>query len=270
MSKYLITCLLIFTASLSPLFADAQVAVVYSPQKQVIPSPQPSKQQIAPLSPTPQLVDVRVLVLPGQETVLSSSVFAKIEKIHFGIGQVFTKNAVLVTLNCTESNARLTMSHAELAAAEDQYEAKLRMMGLDQASEVEVSLAAHTVEKHRAERDLHQHQVSQCVIRAPWSGRISRVHVKDHMTIAAGQPLVELVGSGVLKIKFNAPSSQIGRVTSARLLTVQIDETNKSYQARIRQLNSRVDPVSQTVEMEASFTQSHPELLPGMSGTVQY
>jgi hypothetical protein len=31
-------------------------------------------------------------------------------------------------------------------------------------------------------------------------------------------------------------------------------------------LNSRVDPVSQTIEIEAAIAKNYPELLPGMSG----
>jgi membrane fusion protein, multidrug efflux system len=35
-------------------------------------------------------------------------------------------------------------------------------------------------------------------------------------------------------------------------------------------LNSRVDPVSQTVEIEAKMAKSYPELLSGMSGVADF
>jgi multidrug efflux pump subunit AcrA (membrane-fusion protein) len=60
----------------------------------------------------------------------------------------------------------------------------------------------------------------------------------------------------------------IGRVGKGTALNVTIDETGKTYEARVVAVNSRVDTVSQTVEVEAAVARSYPDLLPGMSGVV--
>ena len=52
-----------------------------------------------------------------------------------------------------------------------------------------------------------------------------------------------------------------------QLFNVTIEETGKTYQARVVVINSRVDSVSQTIELEANMTKVYPELLAGMSGT---
>ena len=51
---------------------------------------------------------------------------------------------------------------------------------------------------------------------------------------------------------------------------VAIDETGTAYEARVLAMNSRIDPVSQTIEIEASIVKHHPELLAGMSGTAHF
>ena len=58
----------------------------------------------------------------------------------------------------------------------------------------------------------------------------------------------------------------VGKVKPGSVFDVVIDETGKTYQARVLAVNSRVDPVSQTVEIEASIVRNFSELLPGMSG----
>jgi multidrug efflux pump subunit AcrA (membrane-fusion protein) len=87
------------------------------------------------------------------------------------------------------------------------------------------------------------------------------------MGVTPGQPLVDLVKIGPLKLKLNVPSRALGHIKMGQLFNVTIDETGKTYQARVAVINSRVDPVSQTIEVEATMTRIYPELLAGMSGS---
>ena len=211
-----------------------------------------------------------MLVLPAGETVLASPVPGRIAQLHVGLGIPFKQGTVLVSMDCDEPRARLAMSKADQAAATDQYEAKLRMQGLEQASDVEVALAASAVAKAKAQVELYQFQISQCSIRAPWDGRTAKLHVRSHMTVTAGQPLLDLVRSGLLLMKLNVPSSWISTMKMGHVFDVTIDETGQTYQARVHRINGRVDPVSQTIELEATMTKAHPDLLPGMSGVAKF
>jgi len=212
---------------------------------------------------------VRGLLVAEKETTLSSMVAAKIKELNANIGSAFKAGQPLVKFDCEEPVARLNMAKAELASAVETYEAKLRMQGLGQAGDVEVALAASAANKAEAQVALHQAQVAQCTVTAPWSGRVAKVHVRSHMSVTPGQPLLDLVKSGPLRLKLNLPSRWLGQITHGALLDVTIEETGKTYQAKLRDINSRVDAVSQTVEVEAVMLGDHPELLPGMSGTVK-
>lgn len=235
------------------------------------PKPVVAAAPVAPAPAAPSAAEsVRVLVLPAGETVLASPVPGRIAQLHVGLGVAFRQGQVLVSMDCDEPKARLAMASADKAGATDQYEAKLRMQGLEQASDVEVALAASAVAKAKAQVDLYQFQITQCSIRAPWDGRTAKLHVRSHMTVTAGQPLLDLVRSGLLLMKLNVPSSWISTLKMGHEFEVLIDETGKSYPARVRRINGRVDPVSQTIELEASMTKSHPDLLPGMSGVAKF
>ncbi len=209
---------------------------------------------------------VRVLLIADRETTLSSPVTAKIKMLFVSIGVQFGAGQTLVSFDCEEPVARLNMANAELAGAVEAHEAKIRMQGLEQASDVEVALAASAAAKARGQVELQQAQVGQCTIKAPWAGRVAKVHVRTHMSVTPGQPMVDLVKSGPLRLKLNAPSRLVGKVKPGTVFEVVIDETGKTYQAHVLAVNSRVDPVSQTVEIEASIVRNYTELLPGMSG----
>jgi membrane fusion protein, multidrug efflux system len=229
-------------------------------------APLPKAADAPASSPASGIDAVRVLLVADRETTLSSPVTAKIKMLYVSIGIQFGAGQTLVSFDCEEPVARLGMANAELAGAVETHEAKIRMQGLEQASDVEVALAASAAAKARGQVELQQAQVAQCTIKAPWAGRVAKVHVRTHMSVNPGQPMVDLVKSGPLRIKLNAPSRLIGRVKPGSVFDVVIDETGKTYQARVIAVNSRVDPVSQTVEIEASIVRNFSELLPGMSG----
>lgn len=213
---------------------------------------------------------VRVLLIPEKETTIASTMAARIITFNGTLGQSFRAGDTLVAFDCEEAQARVEMSKAELSGAIEQHEAKVKMQGLEQASDVEVALAASASNKAKAQLNLNQAQVSQCKIYAPWSGRVAKANVKNHMTVTPGQPLMELVNSGPLKLKMNLPSNLLARTKVGTKFNITIDETAQTYQATVSALNSRVDPVSQTVEIEAKMLKSYKELLAGMSGVASF
>ncbi len=218
----------------------------------------------------PQNDMVRGLLVPDGETTLSSTVAAKIRNLSVSIGSAFKAGQVLVSFDCDEPAARLSMASAELAGAVETHEAKIRMQGLGQAGDVEVALAASATNKAKAQVDLQKAQVAQCAVVAPWSGRVAKMHVRNYMSVTPGQPLLDLVKSGPLRLRLNLPSRSLESIKNGAQFDVTIEETGKTYPAKIARINSRVDAVSQTIEVEAVMLKSYPELLPGMSGTVNF
>lgn len=214
---------------------------------------------------------LRALLIPDKETTVSRSgsslAAARINKLNVALGSRYKTGNTLVTFNCIEPRARLAMAKAELSGTVETHTAKLRMQGLEQASDVEVALAASDVAKARATVKLSELQIRYCSIKAPWDGRVAKVYIRNHMTVTPGQPMLDLVKSGPLKLKVNVPSRLLSKLKVNSKFEVKIDETGKTYEASVVGINSRVDSVSQTVEIEGLMAQEFPELLAGMSGT---
>jgi RND family efflux transporter MFP subunit len=242
------------------------LAVKLSPALFVVFAMMMSASALVHAQPRADINPVRVLLVPERETTVASSIAARVVTLSGNLGQSFKAGELLIAFDCGEALARVDMSKAELAGSIDQHEAKVKMQGLGQASDVEVALAASAVNKSRAQLALHENQSAQCNIYAPWGGRVARAHVKPLMTVTPGQPLLDLVNEGPLRLKLNAPSKLLGKLRVGSRFDIQIDETGGKYQAVVSALNSRVDPVSQTIEVEARLTRHHRDLLGGMSG----
>lgn len=201
------------------------------------------------------------------ETVISSPIAGQIMSIPTRVGTRFSKGEVLVRFNCTENEARAEIAQSELTAATEAMEAKIRLQGMNAASEIEVTTAAAQVAKAKAQLNLSQYQVSQCNITAPFTGYLVRTQSKPYQTTNVGQPLIEIISAGVPKLKLSASSKLFSRIKVGSPLHVTIDETGASYSAVVSLINARIDPVNQAFEMEARIVGGAANLLPGMSGS---
>jgi RND family efflux transporter MFP subunit len=213
---------------------------------------------------------IRVLLAPAVETTLVSPMLGRIRNVNVSLGSGFQKGRTLIDFDCQEQGARLNMAQAELVAARENHEAKLRLQGLQSAGEVEVNLAAAAVDKARAQLELYRTQAGQCTVAAPFSGRAVKIHVKSFQGVNAGQPLVEIVSAGQLKLRLNVPSKWLAWMRPGTPFEVAIDENGKSYKARVTAVNARVDAASQSIEVEGAIDNNAGELLAGMSGSARF
>ncbi len=201
------------------------------------------------------------------ETVISSPIVGLIQHIPTRVGTRFDKGEVLLRFECTENDAKAQIAQSELTAASETLEAKIRLKAMNAASEIEVTTAAAQVSKAEAQLRLSQYQVSQCNLSAPFAGYVVRVMGKPFQTTTVGQPLLEIISSGVPKLRVSASSKLFTRIRVGTTLRVTIEETGLSYLAQVSLINARIDPVNQTFEMEARVQGTGANLLPGMSGT---
>ena len=213
---------------------------------------------------------IRVLLAPEVETTLVAQMAGRIEVLNASLGQPVVKGKLLVGIECGESQARLRMAEAELAAARDTLTGKTGLKQLNAAGDLEVSTAQAAVDKAKGAVSLGRSQVAYCSLNAPFNGRIARIYAKQHQGVNVGAPLLDLVSDGPLKLRLNVPSNYLRQLKVGTSFDVAINETGKSYPAKVTAINARVDAVAQTVELEARIAGQAPDLLAGMSGIARF
>jgi RND family efflux transporter MFP subunit len=213
---------------------------------------------------------VRVLVSAENESVLAAQMAGRIVAINAKLGDRIRKGETLLSFDCDEQEARLNMAKAESDGADKVLEAKLKLQAMESASVLEVSQATAEAGKFKAQIQLYQAQMRLCNIAAPFSGRVTRLRSKAFESVTVGQPLLEVVNDERLKLQLNVPSVWLTHVKAGNPFNVTIDETGKTYAARVRRVNGKVDAVSQSIELEGELTARAAELLPGMSGTADF
>ncbi|MEI7445157.1 MAG: efflux RND transporter periplasmic adaptor subunit [Burkholderiales bacterium] len=224
----------------------------------------------ATVTPEPAQPPVRALLIPARETTVVAQMVGRVEKLGGELGSTIKEGGVLVQLDCGEPLARQRIAEAELDAARQQYETKEKLQGLNAAGDAEVKLALTGVSRAQAQVELANEQAAQCRIDAPFAGRIVKLHVRPYQGVAVGQPLVEMVATGPLKVRVNAPSRWLKWLKPGTSFRIEVDETGRGYPASVSAINGRVDAASQSVELEGVVRGAYAELLPGMSGNAVF
>jgi len=227
-------------------------------------------QDSPPAAPSESASAIRVLLAAELETTLSSQMSGTLGELKTGFGEQVAKSAVLARFNCNEAEARSKVAAAELAMAKQSLQAKKQLRQLNAVGDIEVSMANTEVQKADGARAMGAAQSSYCQVLAPFSGRVAKVYVKPYQTVTAGTPLFDLVSDGLLKVRLNVPSNLLKTLKPGLPLHVSIHETGKTYPAQVSAINSRVDAVAQTVELEAKLDGKYPDLMAGMSGTARF
>lgn len=211
--------------------------------------------------------DISVLVVAGNETTLSSQMAGKIKKIYFGLGDAVPLGALLLEFDCVEQDAQMQTVEAEYRGARETHLTKLRLQALGAAGELEVTVAAASADKAKSQVTYRVAQSAFCKVHAPFSGRIAKTRVKIAESVPAGQSMFDIVDPGALKAQLFVPANWVYWLRAGVQFEVKISGDNKRYRASVSKLNSRVEGVSQFLELEGRFEGGGQGLLPGMVGT---
>jgi len=226
--------------------------------------------KVAAPAPRPALErqDIRAQLSPRRFTTVAAEIGAKISRLPVQEGGSFRAGQLLVGLDCSLQQAQLQKARAALSAAERTFVANKRLNELNSIGKVELDVSESEVSKARAEVSLMTVSLEKCQVAAPFAGRVAEQRVREQQYVQPGQPLLDIIDDSVLELEFIVPSHWLAWIKPGYAFQVRIDETGKSYPAKVLRLGARVDPVSQSVKTVAAIDGNFRELMAGMSGKV--
>jgi RND family efflux transporter MFP subunit len=227
--------------------------------------------QSAPSAQPPQRGQrtIRAQLKPRRYTTLAAEIGAKIDAVAVKEGSRFKAGEVMVRFDCALNKAQADKARAALDAATRTWEANQRLNALQSVGKVELDVSQAEVAKAQAEVAGNTAVLGKCAVVAPFAGRVAEQLVREAQYVQPGQALLDILDDSVLELEFLVPSTWMSRLKPGHAFEVAIDETGKSYPARVQRLGARVDPVSQSVKVSAAINGNFPDLVAGMSGQVR-
>jgi RND family efflux transporter MFP subunit len=232
--------------------------------------PPPAIEEAAKVSPVPEesKQDIRAQLSPVTYNSIASELSAKIKELPFKEGQAFKVGQILVVFDCSTQQAQFQKTKAVLSIAERNFQANKNLLALGSVGRIEYENSYSEYLKSKAENDELATVLARCNVLAPYSGVIVEQKVRAQQYVQAGQPLLDILDKSALELEFVAPSKWSPWLTVDYQFEIKLDETGKSYPAKITRVNARIDPVSQTIKVAAVIDGDFKEIAPGMSGVL--
>lgn len=214
--------------------------------------------------------DVRALIVAEREATISSQFAGRLTAVTKQVGDSFREGELLVSFDCNERHSAVKSAQADVLGARETHLAKLKLQSLGAVSDLDVTMAAATAEKAQSQLELTKTQERYCVVVAPYPGKVVKVRAKAFESVSLGQPLLEIVNPASLRAQLFVPSNWIRWIKPGTPFSLVIDETGKTYAARVHKISGRVDGSSQTMEITGAFEHVPAQLLPGMIGKATF
>ena len=214
--------------------------------------------------------EIRAQLTPREFTTLSSEIAARIDHINTRVGTHFKKGDVLVQFDCAIPYAQRDRAEAVAQQAEKTVAINKRLLQLKSIGQLELEVAQAELGKANADLSIAKATVSKCAITAPFSGVTVEQKAREFQYATPAQPLLDVLDDSALEVELIAPSHWLSWLKIGAPFTVRIDETEKSYPAKVTRLGGRVDPVSQSIRVIGEIAGNAPDLMAGMSGRVNF
>ena len=102
------------------------------------------------------------------------------------------------------------------------------------------------------------------------SDQIASKKVSKHQSIKPQDELLEIVGLDNLEARVVVPSSWLVWLKKGIEFDLSIDETKTTVKAQVVQIDSVVDPTSQSITLRAKLLKPFENIIPGMSATANF
>ena len=210
---------------------------------------------------------VRGQVKAAQQSLISSEIQAKIVSMPYGEGDYFEEGSLLVAFDCTLQLAEYDVAKADERSSLLQFENNQRLAKLNATSNLELELSEVEYEKAKAIARTQNAHVKRCKIVAPYAGTVSEKLGNEYEIASYTQELLRIVGNDVKDIELIVASDWVSGIEIGQQFNFSVEETAKSYPAKVSRIAPTVDTVSQTVKIYANFEGDAAQIIPGMSGT---
>lgn len=214
---------------------------------------------------------VRGVVKAVNQASLSTDVPMRVSRLPFREGQRFKAGELLVEFDCRRQVAEVEASRgavreAELTVASNESLDRQKAIG-----SFEVDIARARLMRARGELKGLQARADDCVIRAPFNGRVSDVAVRVREFTTAQRPFLAIIEDNNYEIELIVSSQMMTRLAIGQPVAFRLDEVpTAKVEAAVSLVGAVVDPVSKTGKVVAAVRSAPPVMTAGMSGTAVF
>lgn len=212
----------------------------------------------------------RAVIISLDRTVLSSEIAGEIIELSKYEGDSFKKGDSLIKIDCAVYSAQKRKIEVEKEISRLEHEKNKKLDTFGSIGTFEIQISQENFNKQKAESDIASINVSRCNIQAPFDGRVASKKVSKYQSVKPQDELLEIVSLDNLEARVVVPSSWLVWLKKGMDFDLNIDETKTTIKAQVVQIDSIVDPTSQSISLRAKLLKPYDNIIPGMSATANF
>lgn len=213
---------------------------------------------------------VRGIVKAESEAMISSELVAQVQSLPFKEGEHFKSGDIILSFDCRRYKADLRAAEAEIETARVKVKTNTALKRHNAVGTEELEISKAKLNQAIATKESLSVKTDQCVINAPFDGRVVERKIHEFEIPEAGSPLIKIVKDGNLELDLIVPSNWLVWLQPDLTFQFHVDEIGAVLEARILRIGAVVDPISKTAMITAKLINATSAIRPGMSGTARF
>ena len=216
-----------------------------------------------------EIQEARALVESTNRTILSSEIGGKIISLSKNNGDYFKKGQVLVEIDCAIYKAEKEKIKVKRDLTKIKLEKNIQLQKYNSVGKFEVQTSKLELKEQNLALNIAEINVSRCQIKAPYTGRVVQRVANQYQNIKPQEELLEIVSSNSLELRSVVPATWLSWLKIGQKMQIKIDELDLQIESKVMQIDSVVDPKSQTINIRAKIN-SKEKIIAGMSASVEF
>lgn len=192
-----------------------------------------------------------------------------VTQIHFEEGQPVKAGDLLVELENSEMRANLAVAEAALSESRSIYERSRSLINTQAISESNLETLRAAMQVDEATVEAAKARIENTYIRAPFDGRVGLRRVSPGGFVDSNTVITTLDDTNTIKLDFTIPEIFLAVVSEDMdIVATSLVYQDRSFNGTVDSIDTRLDPISRSVQIRAILPNAENLLKPGMFLTV--
>ncbi len=205
----------------------------------------------------------------GEQNILSTpQAPGTVKRIMVRVGQRVSKGQTLAVLDAAAVEQQIKAMEPQVTLQKSLYERQQKLWAQNIGTEVQLMSAKAQYEATAKQKAALEAQRSMYTIKAPISGIVDAVNIKEGDIANPGVSGIRVVSNADLKVQANLGENYIGKVKEGNPVNLVFADGTDSLKSKLTYVSKAVDPVSRAFQVEVRLG-SNSKLSPNMSCKMQ-
>jgi membrane fusion protein (multidrug efflux system) len=203
-------------------------------------------------------------------TQITAQIAGNVTAIAFRSGEQVKRGQLLARLDDSSQQAQLHADQARLTLAQATLERTRKLYAAHAASQSDLQTAEAGAAGARAAVEGDQAILRKLDIAAPFAGKAGIRAVSLGQYVSPGTAIVDLQRYDPMLLDFSLPQSTVGELKVGQEVSFSVNAyPHQAFVGKVTALDSRVDPATRNVALQATLPNPHEMLRPGMYGSAR-